>query len=169
MFFYPVLLDKSNSALLQAFSQVSGAWDSSEQNLPVKIKVKKALREPHRFPCVLSAGPLCHFCNRPTFPCRIICRHPFCGRSDPSSGPTSGELWLSHPCLCTPRQCLHIHLRSPAPASMPHTSFELSQDLILYPGFLPPFQGIKGSKGAVCLADSTISEQQHVAIFCLKQ
>lgn len=27
---------------------------------------------------------------------------------------------------------------------------------------------MKGSKGAVCLADSTISEQQHIAIFCLK-
>lgn len=147
MFLYQVLLQQGQ---VQNFPQVSGAWDSSNQNLTVKIKVKKALRTQLSSMCLISRPPApflqqTHIFHDLFFMLNCL-QTPFCGHSDPSSGP--GELWLSQPCPCTPGQHLYTHPRSPAPAPMPHTPFmlELCQGLVCSPGFLPPLQGMEGPK-----------------------
>lgn len=86
----------------------------------------RRLWEPHCLPRVLSAGLCAIFATDSHVPwsfspCSVVCRHPFCGHSDPWS-------WLA---LAVPNpvsahlDSVYIHLRSPAPASMPHTSVML--------------------------------------------
>lgn len=82
--------------------QVSGAWDSYRQILPLKTEVKKTLSTLSstsfitRATALFSHGPWSSFC------CWCTCGVLFCCHSDS----TLDGLWLSYPQICMLRQYL---------------------------------------------------------------